>query len=64
MDKTIFSIYLGNPDNDNGTPLDLPAKPWAMRDALEKLRLRDGLNAAIAGLVRSLDGFGKELDSG
>ena len=40
MDKTIFSIYLGNPDNDNGTPLDLPAKPWAMRDALEKLRLR------------------------
>ena len=42
MDKTIFSIYLGNPDNDNGTPLDLPAKPWAMRDALEKLRLREG----------------------
>ena len=42
MDKTIFSIYLGNPDNDNGTALDLPAKPWAMRDALEKLRLREG----------------------
>ena len=42
MDKTIFSIYLGNPDNDNGTPLDLPAKPWAMMDALEKLRLREG----------------------
>lgn len=42
MDKTIFSIYLGNPDNDNGTPLDLPAKPWAMRDALEMLRLREG----------------------
>ena len=42
MDKTIFFIYLGNPDNDNGTPLDLPAKPWAMRDALEKLRLREG----------------------
>ena len=42
MDKPIFSIYLGNPDNDNGTPLDLPAKPWAMRDALEKLRLREG----------------------
>ena len=35
-------MYLGNPDNDNGTPLDLPAKPWAMRDALEKLRLREG----------------------
>lgn len=42
MDKTIFSIYLGNPDNDIGTPLDLPAKPWAMRDALERLRLREG----------------------
>ena len=42
MDKTIFSIYLGNPDNDNGTPLDLPAKPWAMMDALEMLRLREG----------------------
>ena len=42
MDKVVFSVYLGNPDNDNGTPLDLPAKPWAMRDALEKLRLREG----------------------
>ena len=42
MDKTIFSIYLGNPDNDNGTTLDLPVRPWAMRDALEKLRLREG----------------------
>ena len=42
MDKTVFSVYLGNPDNDNGTTLDLPAKPWAMRDALEKLRLRKG----------------------
>ena len=30
--------------------------------SLEKMR--DGLNAAIAGLVRLLDGFGKELDSG
>ena len=42
MDKAVFSIYLGNPDNDIGTALDLPAKPWAMRDALEKLRLREG----------------------
>ena len=42
MDKVVFSVYLGNPDNDNGTALDLPAKPWAMRDALEKLRLREG----------------------
>lgn len=42
MDKTVFSVYLGNPDNNNGTALDLPAKPWGMRDALEKLRLREG----------------------
>ena len=42
MDKVVFSIYLGNPDNDNGTTLDLPAKPWALWDALEKLRLRAG----------------------
>lgn len=42
MDKVVFSIYLGNPDNDIGTALDLPARPWAMRDALEKLRLREG----------------------
>ena len=42
MDKTVISIYLGNPDNDIGTALDVPAKPWAMRDALEKLRLREG----------------------
>lgn len=42
MDKVVFSVYLGNPDNNNGTTLDLPAKPWAMRDALEKLRLREG----------------------
>ena len=42
MDKVVFSVYLGNPDNDNGTTLDLPAKPWAMRDAMDKLRLREG----------------------
>ena len=42
MDKVVFSVYLGNPDNDNGTTLDLPAKPWELLDALEKLRLREG----------------------
>lgn len=42
MDKAVFSVYLGNPDNNNGTPLDLPARPWAMRDAMDKLRLREG----------------------
>lgn len=42
MDKVVFSVYLGNPDNDNGTTLDLPAKPWELLDALERLRLREG----------------------
>ena len=42
MDKVVFSVYLGNPDNDNGTTLDLPAKSWELLDALEKLRLREG----------------------
>ena len=42
MDKTVFSVYLGNPDNNNGTPLDLPARPWELLDALERLRLREG----------------------
>ena len=42
MDKVVFSVYLGNPDNDNGTTLDLPAEPWELLDALERLRLREG----------------------
>ena len=42
MDKVVFSVYLGNSDNDNGTTLDLPAKPWELLDALERLRLREG----------------------
>lgn len=42
MDKVVFSVYLGNPDNENGTTLDLPAKPWELLDALERLRLREG----------------------
>ena len=42
LDKVVFSVYLGNPDNDNGTTLDLPAKPWELLDTLEKLRLREG----------------------
>ena len=42
MDKVVFSVYLGNPDNHNGTALDLPAKPWELWDAMDKLRLREG----------------------
>lgn len=42
MDKVVFSVYLGNPDNGNGTTLDLPAKPWELLDALERLWLWEG----------------------
>lgn len=42
MDKKVFSVYMGNPDNHNHAELDLPAAPWELLDALDKLRLEDG----------------------
>ncbi len=42
MDKKVFSVYVGNPDNHNHAELDLPAAPWELLDALDKLRLEDG----------------------
>ena len=42
MDKKIISIYMGNPDNSNHAELELPATPWELLDALDKLRLEDG----------------------
>ena len=42
MDKKVFSIYMGNSDNHNHAELDLPAAPWELVDALDKLRLREG----------------------
>lgn len=42
MDKKVFSVYMGNPDNHNHAELELPAMPWELLDALDKLRLEDG----------------------
>lgn len=42
MDKKIISVYMGNPDNHNHAELELPAAPWELLDALDKLRLEDG----------------------
>ena len=45
MDKKIFNVYLakeGVPYNEAYAKLDLPASPWEMWDALEKVRLKDG----------------------
>ena len=42
MDKKIISIYMGNPDNINHAELELPATPWEMVDAMDKLRLSEG----------------------
>ena len=42
MDKKIISIYMGNPDNSNHAELELPATPWEMVDAMDKLRLSEG----------------------
>ena len=45
MAKRIFNVYLakeGVPYNEAYAKLDLPASPWEMWDALEKVRLKDG----------------------
>ena len=42
MDKKVFSVYMGNPDNHNHAELELPATPWELVDALDKLRLENG----------------------
>ena len=47
MTKRIFNVYLakeGVPYNEAYAKLDLPASPWELWDALDKLRLRDGGN--------------------
>ena len=43
MDKNIFGVYLakeGVPDNEAHAKLDLPASPWEVWDAMEKVRLQ------------------------
>ena len=42
LDKKIISIYMGNPDNSNHAELELPATPWEMVDAMDRLRLSEG----------------------
>ena len=45
MDKKIFGVYLakdGVPNNEAYARLDLPASPWVLWDAMDKVRLLDG----------------------
>ena len=45
MGKRIFEVYLakeGVPNNEAYAKLDLPASPWELWDAMEKVRLKDG----------------------
>ena len=42
MGKKVFSIYVGNPDNSNHAELELPATPWELVDAMDRLRLSEG----------------------
>jgi hypothetical protein len=45
VDKKIFQVYLAKadvPNNDAYATLDLPASPWEVVDALDKVRLNEG----------------------
>ena len=45
MAKKVFAMYLakeGNPNSDAYAKLDLPASPWELWDALDKVRLNEG----------------------
>ena len=45
MDKKIFEVYLAKedvPNNEAYAKLDLPASPWEVVDALDKVRLNEG----------------------
>jgi len=45
LGKRIFEVYLakeGVPNNEAYAKLDLPASPWELWDALDKVRLKDG----------------------
>ena len=45
MNKKIFEVYLakeGIPNNEAYAKLNLPASPWELWDAMEKVRLKDG----------------------
>ena len=45
MAKKVFAVYLAKedvPNSDAYATLDLPASPWELWDAIEKVRLKDG----------------------
>ena len=45
MGKKIFEVYLAKedvPNNEAYAKLELPASPWELWDAMEKVRLKDG----------------------
>ena len=68
MGKRIFEVYLakeGVPNNEAYAKLDLPASPWELWDALDKVRLNEGEQLymeiedyyAFAYLTPHLDGL-------
>ena len=68
MAKKVFAMYLakeGNPNSDACAKLDLPASPWELWDALDKVRLNEGEQLymeiedyyAFEYLAPHLDGF-------
>ena len=68
MAKKVFAMYLakeGNPNSDAYAKLDLPASPWEVWDALDKVRLNEGEQLymeiedyyAFAYLAPHLDGL-------
>lgn len=45
MAKKVFAVYLakeGAPNSEAYATLELPASPWELWDAMEKVRLKDG----------------------
>ena len=73
MDKKIFEVYLAKedvPNNEAYAKLDLPASPWELWDALDKVRLQtdDILYMEIEGydafeyLLPHLDGLAISLN--
>ena len=45
MAKKVFAMYLakeGNPNSDAYATLELPASPWEVWDAMDKIRLNEG----------------------
>ena len=73
MDKKIFGVYLakdGIPNNEAYAKLELPASPWEVWDAMEKVRLNEGEQLymeiedydAFAYLAPHLDGLDISLN--